>query len=414
MSITAYTFNNFIHDGYSPYWIQVGSTNSTKLNYSMGFYCRIGRWNPTEDVATFYIKPDNNGVIAFNPQKVLSSYLYTSCHPTTTGWTATEQAAATFMIYFGERYDNTTVGNTPTGVTQYSFSSSTGIHNLVNSYENPEDGFQLSGICDVYGIVQYHKLCTDWDEDYYYPIGRTEWMSLSYYQRAQTWDTDWNLITYDVSGNTIGQYTLPATESSTTWKMSYQLPSGTNNFSHSGYNYYTSAITSNMMSNSVHYYDLYCSHSGTPTVRTSVIYKYRITDDCEPYSLYRIAWLNHWGGYDYWTFPLKNRVKVDRKNNEWEKFRNYDFVSGDNTRKNLNVELKKQITLTSNWITQNESEYLFNLFKSTEIYIVQSDGSLIPVQMVDTSTEYRTKINDRIINYSFTLEYTYGILPQTT
>jgi hypothetical protein len=243
MALTAYTFDNgaHLHNGFSPYWIKTGSDHSTKLNFSLLHYVRVGRLNPSEDVGVFRAKPNNEGDIFFNPQKVLSSYLSGTCIPNTTGWTGTEESAISMQIYFGEEYDDTSPGYIPTGVTQYSFSSATGQHYAVNSYENPESGYQLSGICDYNGTLTYHKLCTDWSSAYYYPIRRSEWMSLSYYQRVTNFSNEWNILTYGLSGNQLGHFIIPIPDTTVTWKSSYQLASGTNNLSYSGYNYFTSA-----------------------------------------------------------------------------------------------------------------------------------------------------------------------------
>ena len=91
-----------------------------------------------------------------------------------------------------------------------------------------------------------------------------------------------------------------------------------------------------------------------------------------------------------------------------------NYVSGgtyDTTKhqfQKLNVTAKKSIKANSGYISEAENILYEQLLYSDQVYFY--DGTLIPVNVTSSSLEYKTRVNDKLVNYSIDFEYAYNII----
>lgn len=133
-----------------------------------------------------------------------------------------------------------------------------------------------------------------------------------------------------------------------------------------------------------------CNISGSPSVPLSELVTIQVTEDCTSY-LYprvRVAWLNTIGGRDYWNFTMFAEETVDTKSQEFYQpevlWSNTTPVitSGDKTQnwlhggdKNYNKIVTTKWTIMSDWLTQEQVEFIKDVIQSPQvwIYIGQKD-----------------------------------------
>ena len=130
--------------------------------------------------------------------------------------------------------------------------------------------------------------------------------------------------------------------------------------------------------------------------------------DCR-YNNVRVAWVSSRGGWDYFNFIKKSEVtnQVERKqykrvliNGTATVFSRFDRQLYD--RANI---VTRTITITSDWVQENEYIYLRSLIASNQVHIVNSDGSHTPVSVDETSFLERRERNGKLYNVTLKLSY---------
>ena len=125
--------------------------------------------------------------------------------------------------------------------------------------------------------------------------------------------------------------------------------------------------------------------------------------------------MNSFGAHDYFSFKLISDKTINRKPTEWQKRLPFDYTVGDRGRTNLNVELVERFTVSSDWLDDDEGDFLQSCFKSTEHWIIDSlTGDSYPLILIDKDIQYKNINNDRLFNYVLTFEYAYDVNAQRT
>jgi hypothetical protein len=116
----------------------------------------------------------------------------------------------------------------------------------------------------------------------------------------------------------------------------------------------------------------------------------------------RLAWVGARGGYEYFNFKKKSEytTEVDRKLYKRPLFNSsptifYANDRGLNQRTNL---AQRILTVTSDYITQDEFIYLRGLIVSNQVHLINDDGTYIAVNIDDTSYVEKTSYDGKLYN----------------
>ena len=150
---------------------------------------------------------------------------------------------------------------------------------------------------------------------------------------------------------------------------------------------------------------------------------YQVIINCptlKGYEPIRIAWLNQWGGWDYYTFILKSTKKISTKGSTYQQLEGtwnestYKIDGFRGGKKAFRVNATEKITMNSDYISESESEWFEELINSPEVYILdgfQTDDSnailnhyVTPVRLTTTDYTKKTVANDKLIQYTFEVE----------
>jgi hypothetical protein len=138
---------------------------------------------------------------------------------------------------------------------------------------------------------------------------------------------------------------------------------------------------------------------------------------CSPYPVKRLAWRNSLGGYDYFNFTLKSSETIDIERNKYSKMvgtfdkSKYYYASwqtGDAVRQ---TKAKKKEILNTDYITEAEGVLIEKLLMSTDVFVVENISQPEPtkhteaVTITDSSFVKKTVVNDKLIQYSISIEY---------
>ena len=116
----------------------------------------------------------------------------------------------------------------------------------------------------------------------------------------------------------------------------------------------------------------------------------------------RLAWVGARGGYEYFNFKKKSEytTEVDRKLYKRPLFNNspsifYANDRGLNQRTNL---AQRVLTVTSDYITQDEFIYLRGLIVSNQVQLIDDNGSYVSVNIDDTSYVEKRTYDGKLYN----------------
>lgn len=143
----------------------------------------------------------------------------------------------------------------------------------------------------------------------------------------------------------------------------------------------------------------------------------RIEYVCEPkFTGHYIAFINKWGVWDTMLFEKKSteqmNVQADphrRMIGDWgsrsgeDGTQPYEYNTRESMIGRINAMGQEKITLNTGWLEEDYNEVMRQLLQS-EVFLMDNS---IPVMIDTTDIEYKTGVNDRLIQYTITFKYGY-------
>ena len=134
----------------------------------------------------------------------------------------------------------------------------------------------------------------------------------------------------------------------------------------------------------------------------------------------RLAWLNQWGTWDYYTFNMKstrsvqtNRTSYTQLGGTWNEstFKISGYKGG---KKNFRVNSTEKIRVNTDFVTEAEGVWFEQLINSTEVYVLegfQADSNFAslntyvqPATITTSSYVKKTIANDKLMQYTIEIE----------
>ena len=142
-----------------------------------------------------------------------------------------------------------------------------------------------------------------------------------------------------------------------------------------------------------------------------VIATYIFKTECEPkYSPIRVEYVNKYGGWDFIIFFKARTENWEVKNKEYQLLPNdvdYNIFRGES--KAFNYEAKQSIKVNTGWLDESYNELIKDLMVSETILLKDTiDASLKPVKLKTMTTDLKTSLQDKMINYQIEFEYNYN------
>jgi hypothetical protein len=167
------------------------------------------------------------------------------------------------------------------------------------------------------------------------------------------------------------------------------------------------------------YYKVYAKNSANQNLLDIIT----INVNCptlKGYDPIRLAWLNQWGAWDYYTFTMKSVKTTSTKGSTYEQLagtwnESIYLPSGyKGGKKAFRVNATEKISMNTDFVSEAESEWFEELINSPEVYILdsyQSDQSfsslnnyVTPVRLTTSNFTKKTVANDKLMQYTFEVE----------
>lgn len=376
-----FTDNSFSPIGATGYVGFVGASGGPKPNFNVGEDIFI-----TQDIP--YTNPSYNGV-----HKILSITQSAGIWKIITDATfkLSTPAEGGFITY--PNFQLTTISST------YSIGKKGAFNGVLSFLDFREWDYEdWTGCCDA-------KFLTNVPSTGTYELDRTALMFLNVYQGASNsvgrLRVRTNLGTFSISN--------PHTNISTNdQRRLLQVNASPFQFYDSGW-----------IDNSTDLMELWWEN--TSNVKQSITYKFKIVDSCSRYEKIQLVFMDKMGSFIPFNFNLVSRQNKSINKTDYQQFygryapasQNWTYNTWDRGRKSLDTVVTDIWTLNSDWVNQDTSNYLMELFESPEVYLVTINpeteelGRTYGVEAINVTVQNIEKkqiINDQIINYVLTFE----------
>jgi len=142
--------------------------------------------------------------------------------------------------------------------------------------------------------------------------------------------------------------------------------------------------------------------------------KLQFIQKCYPkYRQYNLHFLNRLGGWDTMKFALVNKrstelQRASYRRNDWQlsgnTMSNIDSYNKYNeTTLNYAIQHKDKFHLISDWVSEQDYEWLAQLFASTIVYM-EVQGAYFPVTISSSNYEYKLETSDKLFNFEIDIE----------
>ena len=234
-----------------------------------------------------------------------------------------------------------------------------------------------------------------------------DWINIQYYNAAGGGIGSDNVLNLTSTGGS--SVTIGGTAITSNKNLSYfgAFPANLQNWSA---NFATAVL------NDLDYYTVQAKNPSLSQLYTVKI----LCPNLKGYEAIRLAWLNQWGTWDYYTFNMKstksvatNRTSYTQLGGTWNEstFKIADYKGG---KKNFRVNSTEKITLNTDFVTEAEGVWFEELINSNEVYVVNGFSADVsntitrkyiePVILMTSSYTRKTIANDRLMQYTFEIE----------
>ena len=140
--------------------------------------------------------------------------------------------------------------------------------------------------------------------------------------------------------------------------------------------------------------------------------RFEIYNDCL-YDLYTVVYKNKFGVLESIPFSRKSVKSLEAKGVDYERSildynGNYDITR--HTSKQYNVNGYESWTLNTNWMPEYMNEAFEELGLSEEVWIITENDDIIPVVKEDTRIDFKTKLNDKLIQYTMKVKMSHQVI----
>tara|TARA_R110002050_G_scaffold65082_4_gene141228 strand:+ start:671 stop:2092 length:1422 start_codon:yes stop_codon:yes gene_type:complete len=408
------------------------------------------------ELGIFKTTPNNRGVGFLDISAILDSYVSAdniACSDSTFKYQgAAGQPFSTHLIDRYSRADNSITFFSVKGYTEYTETSgavaqtsqvSTALGYIINGYIKQTDLIKFSTDSPTGGaygfsasLLEDHRPIKDTDGAKFYTnspstlyAGLKDYgtLSFSYHSNGVAY---YQVDMYDSDDALLGNFTVERTEAFGAFDGTWQVPI-------SGRLLYIGAFPANLIvddnfnaqKDEMTYYTIGLYDDGDNLI-SEVKRVDILCPNLKDYEPIRLTWLNQFGTWDYFTFNQKSVKQIKTKGTtyqqlggSWNQKRNrpYGYKGG---KKSFRVNATETIKMSTDYLTEEHSEWFEELINSPEIYILKErsgqrqhnsyyDDSVptptlnqyaTPCTLKTTSFTKKTVANDKLILYTFEVE----------
>ena len=298
-------------------------------------------------------------------------------------------SSLTYIVEFGEEFGTTVLQypNLTTDSSRSAFNASLEKRPFINW---DVTDYELDGVTK--------KFITNMPDNHKVSINSHGWL----YYKAPTPLTGFTIVTKDSSGATINSFRIDTSASSGDIQFVPSSPASLNNIDNAN----LAVGVQPIIIDSVASYEI-AAKGGVSETRTFIL-----EENCK-YNTNTLIFQNNLGGFDNFTFYLgdESTTKIEKKDMKVnvDTVVGTDIVYSMNEREKVTYYTKKSetIKLMSDWISEEESNWLLELMSSPEIYLQEGNELTAVAKIQATSYTKKKVVREKLFKIEVELEMGY-------
>ncbi len=165
-------------------------------------------------------------------------------------------------------------------------------------------------------------------------------------------------------------------------------------------------------SNGVSYFTVAANVADGTVVTPVVGINVTIHRICEPvYQYIKVVFVNKFGGLQMFYFNKKNILSLNVTQENYDSMlMSANTYSNTNHQKYVyNKQGSEQITLNTGYVDQGQFETIKQLMLSEQVW-AEIGTTIYPVNVITNSLTKKTKVNDKLVNYSINVGFAYDVI----
>jgi len=175
-------------------------------------------------------------------------------------------------------------------------------------------------------------------------------------------------------------------------------------------------VFNNITFDMVKRYEVTANHGGTNTFQ---VVQFEKEKDCTPYDNYQLIFRDSKGSYLSYYFNMKSQRTLEIERDNYKRFEGgfkvvngvdyYDLNDQDRGTKQYQSRTLKTYSLASNWVSDEFSWMVEELFKSSDVYIEDpNENKIFPVNISNDEIKIKKVVNDKLYFYTFDAVQSYN------
>jgi hypothetical protein len=143
---------------------------------------------------------------------------------------------------------------------------------------------------------------------------------------------------------------------------------------------------------------------------TTYTHSFTVKDECK-FPLMNCIFKNKFGFWQTIPFNKLSKKTQDFTNESYNGLiSNYgSYALNKHVKQTYNVNGKEKVTVNTDFIPENYNALFTELMLSEFIYL-EENGTILPVNLMKNTFEKKTKLNNKLIQYSMDFEYSFNLL----
>lgn len=138
----------------------------------------------------------------------------------------------------------------------------------------------------------------------------------------------------------------------------------------------------------------------------------RIIEECV-YDPKKITFINKFGALQDMYFFKKSVDKIATKRESYKANilnQNNTYSTTQHVNRDFNITAQESTTLSSGFLNEEYNEVFKQIMLSEKVWVTNTDAQVLPLNIKTSSIQYKTSLNDRLVEYTFDFDNSFNTI----
>jgi hypothetical protein len=87
-----------------------------------------------------------------------------------------------------------------------------------------------------------------------------------------------------------------------------------------------------------------------------------------------------------------------------------NYSTSSHTNRDFNIVGNESISLSSGFVSESNNEVFKQLMLSERVWITSTNNQVLPINIKTSSINYKTRLNDKLVEYTIEFDNSYNVL----